>query len=85
MSGTLYAPMEVKKDLFQSHSVICSFPITVSECGHFVILSMSNNFYVTEGPFMYLTVCCRFLICCVGEGGNRVVKLAVLTTLFSVS
>ncbi len=24
-----------------------------------------STFYVTEGPFMHLTVCCQFLICCV--------------------
>ncbi len=54
---------------------------------------IDNLFYVTEGPFMHLTVCCRFLICCVlqvfcpggggGGGGNRVVSY--FTTLFSGS
>ncbi len=29
-----------------------------------------HPFYVTEGPFMHLTVCCRFLICCVWGGGQ---------------
>jgi hypothetical protein len=27
--------------------------------------------YVTEEPFMHLTVACRSLICCVGGGGEE--------------
>jgi hypothetical protein len=46
-------------------------------------LKMINKYYVTEGPFLHLTVCCRFLIGCVGGGGggNRVVTLAVVYDL----
>ncbi len=27
----------------------------------------NESLYVTEDPFMHLTVCCRFLICCVTQ------------------
>ena len=37
---------------------------------NFGVGQVSSTFYVTEGPFMHLTVCCRFLICCVGGGGS---------------
>jgi hypothetical protein len=47
----------------------------MSERSMYIRNKSFNLFYVTEEPFMHLTVTCCSLICCVG-GEKRVVTLA---------